>query len=205
MNIDDGAIFYKWEKTASPAELELFNKVEDYGKFFVDMLFGKGSCSDKATVCQDDERIALPDELTYFSYSSFTYHVCESGPNIGGSFNNKEQTLTVSPKNLKDPAVILHEMIHLHEFVINELPLFYHDTLLWCLYQDLRSKIIDLDEKITSHAHFLNERNLYNFGGLHDTLFLLKSFDLDLKMHFPLGTVFGYELAEWYQKPKVNK
>lgn len=34
------------------------------------------------------------------------------------------------------------------------------------------------------------------FGGVHDLLFLLKSFDLDLRMNYPLGTVFGYGMAD---------
>ena len=38
----------------------------------------------------------------------------------------------------------------------------------------------------------LTESGLYEAGGLHDVLFLLKSFDLDIRKGYDLGTVFGY-------------
>lgn len=96
-------------------------------------------------------------------------------------------------------------MIHMYEFVVNGLPSFYHDTLFWCLYKDLRNKINELDEIIDAHNHLLNEQTIYSQGGSHDTLFLLKSFDLDLKNNYPLGTVFGYGLTDWYKIPKGTK
>ncbi len=67
-------------------------------------------------------------------------------------------------------------MIHLHEYVLNELPLFYHDVYSYCLYKSLQSKIVDLDERIEAHGHLLNEQQLYSHGGLHDILFLYKKF-----------------------------
>lgn len=109
-----------------------------------------------------------------------------------GCYNSAEQTLSVSPVAVGENSVLLHEMIHLHESVINELPLHYHDMLLWSLYQDLREKIKGLDDAINQHAHILNEHTIYSQGGLHDILFLLKSFDLDIRYQCPLGTVFGY-------------
>lgn len=92
----------------------------------------------------------------------------------------------------------MHEMIHLHEAVINELPLFYHDMMIWALYRKLRERIDKLDEIINDHAHLLNGTELFKQGGNHDILFLLKSFDLDIIKGLPLGTVFAYGKAEEY-------
>ena len=72
--------------------------------------------------------------------------------------------------------------------------------LYWTLYKDLRNKISKLDEIITKHAHVFNESDLYEEGGLHDILFLLKSFDLDIRMGYPLGTVFGYGRIDIFKK-----
>lgn len=86
-------------------------------------------------------------------------------------------------------------MIHLHESVINDLPIYFHNMLYWALYQSLKQRISKLDEIITGHAHMLTESGLYEAGGLHDVLFLLKSFDLDIRKEYDLGTVFGYGRA----------
>lgn len=117
--------------------------------------------------------------------------------NYGGYFDSKEQLLCISKECLDDDKIILHEMIHLHEFVLNVLPLFYHDTLPWALYTKLRKEIKNLDRIISSQAHILSGQKIYNEGGLHDILFLLKSLDLDLKMGYSLGTVFGYDLIDY--------
>lgn len=69
--------------------------------------------------------------------------------------------------------------------------MFYHDAVLYCLYRDL-------NERIEAHGHILNSSQIAKTGGVHDILFLLKSFDLDLKMGYKLGTVFGYGMTdEW--------
>ena len=91
-------------------------------------------------------------------------------------------------------------MIHLHEAVLDGLPTYYRDIVLYCLYKDLRDKIPDLDDRIEAHGHILNESLLSNYGGRHDILFLLKSFDLDLKMGYPPGTIFGYGMADDIKK-----
>lgn len=64
------------------------------------------------------------------------------------------------------------------------------------LYHDLRSKIEDLDRRMERQGHIVMQEELAQFGGVHDLLFLLKSFDLDLRMNYPLGTVFGYGMAD---------
>lgn len=198
---------YEWYPQASEKDIFLANKVLEFGSLFADMLFETGSCTRDLIMCKmkskDDSEwvdcpIRLPDELAGFDYNMFFWYSVKEfdDPDTTGMFDCTEQELSVSPSHLENDAVILHEMIHLHEYVINELPLFYHDAILVCLYNDLSNQIPVLHQRIMEHGHILNEQGLYELGGLHDILFLLKSFDLDLKMGYKLGTVFGYGMAD---------
>lgn len=195
--------FRAWYQTATPEEQELSNRVYDLGdQLFGDMLFWKGSITHDYVACQAKDRdgewenitMDLPPALDLFSYSYFTYHVADLGVAAGG-FNEEAFSLTVAPDHANDDVVILHEMIHLHEFVLEILPMYFHDAVLFCLYKDLQNKIDDLDQRIEAHGHILNSSSIANIGGTHDILFLLKSFDLDLKNGYKLGTVFGYGMA----------
>ena len=176
------------------------------------MLFGPDSSTYELIKCQSkpqgsdvwiDDEVDLPDQLAYFSYTFFLYKIAEQNGSYG-YFDPSEQLICVVPEKVEDDVVILHEMIHLHEYVLNDLPLYYHDMVYWALYKDLRNKIPDLDCIITEHAHALNENELYRTGGLHDILFLLKSFDLDIRKGFPLGTVFGYGRVDEFKDYKYK-
>lgn len=189
----------EWQKTATENDKQLFDKIGEFEEYFSDMVFDYDSITTRFLKCQymyngewKDGLISLPPELEYFSLDWFWFKVEELNDNKLGCFNCLEQSLTITPKELESNSTILHEMIHLHEYVIDELPLYYHDVVFWCLYKDLSEKISDLDKRIEQHGHILNEQIIYEQGGKHDILFLLKSFDLDLKMNYKLGTVFGY-------------
>ncbi|MCD8366543.1 MAG: hypothetical protein LUC48_00735 [Clostridiales bacterium] len=183
---------------------ELTDCVEDNEELFEDMLFSKGtisysyiaaqSPSDNEHTWSDDDHI--PSQLTAFSYQFFDFRVEKIDGGFLGGFNSKEQSVRIDPDYLRDEPTILHEMIHLHEFVLNELPMFYHDAYFYCLYKSLKNKIADLDVRIEDHGHWLNQEQLRMHGGEHDILFLLKSFDLDLRKGYKLGTVFGYGYIE---------
>ena len=196
---------FEWAQTASPDDLQLQNRVYELEHYFGDMLFENGTETYKLIQVQMqtdggddwiDTALDLPDAIEYFLLSWFTYHVKEFEDGAAGVFNGMEYSLSVSPQYLTDDSVILHEMIHLHEFVIDLHPLFFHDAILWCLYRKLSKLIPDLDERIEAHGHILNSSTIANQGGTHDILFLLKSFDLDLQMGYKLGTVFGYGMVE---------
>lgn len=167
---------------------------------FEDMLFSKGSITNQFIMVKRKnesgewvDRVGdLPPELCDFTYDWFDYHISDLEGTFAGCFNPGDQSLTIDTKYVDNESVILHEMIHLHEYVLNELPMFYHDSYFWCLYTDLRDKIPDLDERIRDYGHVHKERNLAELGGVHDLTFLLKSFDIDLRMGYKLGTVFGY-------------
>lgn len=193
--------------TLSPEVRLLIGRIEEYAPLFSDMLFEPDSLIRKFIAVQEkgtdaewyNTFVDRPDQLKYFLYSWFLFDVEDLGDNFLGKFSPLEYKLTVAPKCLEDDdigdKVILHEMIHLHEAVLDVLDTYYHEIILYCLYKDLRDKIPDLDDRIEAHGHMLNETIISNFGGTHDILFLLKSFDLDLKMGYSPGTIFGYGMA----------
>lgn len=100
----------------------------------------------------------------------------------------------ISPEYANDDSVLLHEMIHVYETVLDDFPTFYRDILLWQLYKRMSRKISDLDQRIQAFTHLSDQQKLDAIGGCHDVLFLLKSFDLDIKMRYPLGSVLGYAI-----------
>lgn len=196
-----GTDFMEWYHYASEDEKYLIEKVEEYGiEYFDDMTFRPGSCSyelTRLTITDKDgnvyeEGMNVPDDLEDLDYTcNFRFKV-EDLDDCEAYYDHEEKTLCVSPEALRDGTTILHEMIHLHEHVINDLPMYFHDTLYWALYSKLKNQIPKLDEIINEHAHIWNGMKLYELGGLHDILFLLKSFDLDLRNGYKLGTVFAY-------------
>ena len=201
--IMDDSHFKDWIESASQEEKKLYDRIYDFGDYFGDMLFEEDSSTGGMIKCQSgvgddgcqDDIVPLPDTFKCFSYNFFKLKV-EPIKDYGGFFDEKEQLLCISTENLDNDSAILHEMIHLHEFVVNEQPMFYHDTLLWALYTDLKSKIYGLDKAMSSCAQIMRGQSIYNKGGVHDILFLLKSMDLDIRMRYQLGTVYGYRAKE---------
>ncbi|MBR2401784.1 MAG: hypothetical protein IKB01_03290, partial [Lachnospiraceae bacterium] len=160
------------------------------------------SATGKYTKCQVqdgdkwfEDRITLPEGLEGFSYQQFHFVFGETVKGAPAQYAHASRTITVKQGSLKE-NILLHEMIHLHVHVLNEQPMYYRDIVYWELYRELKKQIPDLDERIETHAHILNEQCIHNKGGEHDVLFLLKSFDLDLKKGYELGTVFGYGMVE---------
>ena len=183
---------------------KLWEKVIQFSDFFEDMLFTPGTITYPFLECKisDDNgnEIAppavLPVGLHNFNYNSFYYRVREMTPPYMACFNKANYSLKVDPRHIDDDYVILHEMIHMHEFVLEIYPTYYHDAILYSLYHDLRSKIEDLDRRMERQGHIVMQEELAQFGGVHDLLFLLKSFDLHLRMNYHLGHVFGYRMAD---------
>lgn len=198
---DDNSNDSFWYATATEKERELAMKVGSFLPLFDDMLFRPGSITDAYTACTingNDEvmHLTLPDQIEYFDIESYKFKITDLGSGTLGKFDPHSLTIYVCPDQLKNDSTILHEMIHLYEHVINELPICYHDILCIALYKDLSSKITDLDSMITTHGNILNQYDINETGGIHDILFYLKSLSLDISMNYPLNTVMGYGYKE---------
>ncbi len=212
MTEEDNIKWY-WAQ-ASDDEKRLYDRMGDFiDELFGDMLFSEGTPSYELIKCQAkniesdewyDTEIDLPEELRYFSYTFFKVVIGDVVENAGGCYDKENQTIHISESMKDNDSVLLHEIIHLVENVINELPLYYHDAVYWSLYSDLKTKIEQLDDAISRHTHLLNQWDIYRIGGLHDILFLLKSFDLDLRMGYPLGTVLAYDGTDDFKDIKLK-
>ena len=141
--------------------------------------------------CNGIQEVYSSPELDITRYKFTVGELCEGGE---GQCDRKNMTITMAPKCEHDDNVLLHEMIHGYEHLIDECAAYsqFHDVVLLCLYNHLKPQISDLDERILSHAHIFNGIDITHRGGKHDVLFLLKSYDLDLRRGQPLGTVCGY-------------
>jgi len=109
-----------------------------------------------------------------------------------GLCNKESRIITIDPKYTDDPAVLLHEMIHAYISLFQgDQTVVFLECLLLRLYNELKTKIPDLEKRIIEHTHTIRQEDFINHGS-HGLLFYLKSLDLDMRLGLPLGTVCGY-------------
>lgn len=112
-----------------------------------------------------------------------------------GVCKGKKKTIVIqkglSAKETKE--ALLHEMIHAFEYELKNYPI-VKEMLLMQLYWRLKPKIKDIDDLIGTSLNFEFRQPS------HGLLFLLKSFDLDLMLKLPLGTIHSYERQKWFNE-----
>ena len=211
----DSTTFMNWYyNEASADERALWDKVAammyDY---FEDMLFRRDSITEPFSRVQtlaakgdiysdeymdgewEDEVLSLPDTLEYFSAENVRVSM-DNLSQAKGMFHIRSEDgvpeIVIGENYIDDDTVIAHELIHLHETILEEYLPYACDIVFWALYQDLKTKIKNLDKIISRHLSLLNIRDINREGGKHDLLFFVKSLDLDLRLGKELGTVFDY-------------
>ena len=186
--------FFIWYGTASEQEKELYVTVAKYEeKYFPEITFKPDSIIwDFIKFGYEDssESCDIPKELQ--GITNYRYYIKDLDGDCIGTTNGKNRTMTIAPEYVNDKVTILHEMIHIYINIINEFYCFYREVLFLCLYNDLKSKISDLDKRILSHSNAFNSEEISRKGGEHGILFFLKSLDLDLRCGYKLGTVCSY-------------
>ena len=151
-------------------------------RYFEDMRFECFSLADKYFRNQDlgynlelnDMKISISED-----YSMSAYHA-----------NTK--TLQLLPEHVDDENVLLHEMIHAFEFLLDDTVPALREILALQLYKKLSAKHPDLDAYLDN---FLNRRTFLDIakdGGPHGLLFALKALDIDDRKGWKPGTTFGY-------------
>ena len=193
--------FFTWYQSATAEEKNLVQRVSGYVQHFDDMLFKPHSAVDPFIKIEVNGEIGYDENpyLSSFDETRYSYAVKPLDNDIAGYFSKNDNLLCVAPEYLHMDSVILHEMIHMIECYLEEFPKFYHDAVLLGLYINLKKDIPDLDNKIYGHTHLFRGEAITAQGGNHDILFLLKSFDLDLKFGYKLGTVCGYGRDELFE------
>lgn len=192
-----------WE----PDEVDtLLNKrLSDYeNQYFEDFTFQRNSVLGEFITYQEQntqgEWMDSSDNYEIgLLYSDYIFHVEELQEGIAGMVDSAEKIVSISPEYAEDKGVILHEMTHFYQRLLNEKPTYLRDILFYCLYNDLKTKVPDLDKRIFHHTHALRQQRISYEGGSHDLLFFLKSLDLDLRCEYKLGTVCGYGRDEFEQ------
>ena len=192
------------EGNSIPESAPLKDKAISFAKmYFEDMLFEKDSIVDKffwdeVDGEKEDLLLDLRDSLSE-EVHNYQYVVGEVKGGRG-DVNQRTRTVTIAPECTSDDSVLLHELIHVFEsyYETHVGFLTFHDVLLISLYNDLKGKLsisnpdVDLDGLIWKRANAESAILLVMQGGEHGVLFLLKSLDLDLRLGYPLETVFGY-------------
>ena len=194
---DDWEEWYHHE--ATPDEKEIYDLIWRSRQRFDDLTLQEGSST--FSIIEDDDRPVLQ----CFFHNLIVRVADFKDPNLLASYNSEYHTITVSPKVKTEEYCILHEMIHMFDKTYDGLS-GLRDAVRWRLYYSLRNKISGLDQAILD---FTKARSLMSinrcpenrdlFRQKHDTLFLLKSFDLDMKMGYQFGTVLGYGYAEKFK------
>jgi hypothetical protein len=192
-------LYLYWWDNRTPDEMVLHYKILEYDdKYFDDMrldpvsivkeylVFSYDGCGD-----EDSFDMNMGLEANYYRY------FLKKFDNYTGIHDSEERTITIDPRFIEDKAVILHEMIHAHENIVNAEYPFIRDILLLTLYKFLNEKINDLEDRIKAHSHVIPGANIFKLGGNHDVLFYLKSLDLDLRCGYRLGTICGYGREEY--------
>lgn len=108
-----------------------------------------------------------------------------------------DRKIVIGPEYVSSKPTILHEMIHVHEYILEKTNPLLKEILLLELYKQLNNKFSELDNWINKHANIHHNSNLANETGLHDLLFFLKSIDLDLQCGFNIFTTFDYNYANF--------
>ena len=200
--------FFTWyNSVATPDERKVAEKMGAFSELFSDMVFAQGthtypflSCLTKPIDADDDcyeeSTTDIPGEIEYFDVTTTCKIKVEHLEEGCGQYNIETKVITITPDHVDSDSTILHELIHVYEDMLESQMSFYRDIVFFSLYTDLKKCIPDLDTIIRDHANVLNQQSLNIIGGIHDILFLLKSFDLDIKQGYKLGTVFGYGMAE---------
>lgn len=108
---------------------------------------------------------------------------------------DKEGSIMIINSDLdeeEENIALLHSLIHYYEDKLNNVSYHYHDILVIALYRSLSRKVEDLDDLIIEYGRIQNIEHMdSDIHDEHDILFLLKSFDLDIKMDLEIGTIYN--------------
>jgi hypothetical protein len=120
-----------------------------------------------------------------------SFHVLQPDGETFGEYYEPDKSISLVLEELTE-GTICHEMIHHYEHELNELDKSLAQYLTVKLWQKLASVIPDLESRVLKHLEVTEHRKIEIDGGRHDVLFLLKSYDIDIRLGTPLGTTFGY-------------
>lgn len=136
------------------------------------------------------------DEIGSAVHPSITgarFEISELPGDVLGQFEPETMTITLAPSvsGIKK-SDLAHEMIHYYECELGRKAPNARDVIALSLYERLRSEVEDLSSRVAREMELVTRNEIEELGGSHGVLFLLKSYDIDLRLGLPLGTVHGY-------------
>lgn len=187
--------FYSdWYCNQTDKEANLMMDIIFQEKLFDDMCFFKNSITGDYMI-RNGEYKAFKNGLSLDE--QFFRIIIDNIKEYDAYTDISDKKIVIDEKHIDNKATILHEMIHAHEYILQNQKPILKEIVLLELYKDLKPKLlninIDLDTWIFNHANIPHNIDLANAGGEHDLLFFLKSIDLDIRCGFELLTVFGYD------------
>lgn len=186
-----------WFENQSEEIFNLHMKVLEYEEYFYDMCLSKRSYMRKYI---ESPYVSFREDSESLSLDGFYFRICSANlKECGGTTEIHNRKITIDKQYIHSKPVILHEMLHAHEYIISQVSSILRDLLTLELYKELKRKIEKLDEIIFNHGNIPYNLEMSKSGGNHDVLFPLKSIDLDLKCNFELFTVFGYNYTKIFK------
>lgn len=123
----------------------------------------------------------------------YTFYV-DKLEDCAGIHDSSTNSITIDSAYLEDKEVILHEMVHAYENILDTCSVpFIKEFIFLELYKYLQQQNIDIDGRILAHTNMLSGIDIAERGGKHGVFFLLKTLELDIKCNLPLGTICGYD------------
>jgi hypothetical protein len=182
-----GTAYEEWFLSRSAEEIELHNKICIYqDRYFADMTLKKYAKELMKTNLMTGRSYVRTDILDCLSDTlpgQWRFMIVPDRSEWDGMCYPADCHIEITRSHRNDRITILHEMIHAYEAILTPYAM-YKEWLMLRLYRDLSKKIRELDSYLSRNLH----PDLY----VHGTLFALKSFDLDLRLKKPLGTVYAY-------------
>lgn len=123
-----------------------------------------------------------------------TFSLKENDDEILGSYDIEEQHISVV--NGCEVTTLLHEMIHYYDHALERLSPAVRELVLVVLWEKVSKNVDNLLERCSKFLELVEHNDLEAEGGQHGLLFLLKSFDIDIRLELPLFTTLGYGYTE---------
>ncbi|MBD5495441.1 MAG: hypothetical protein HDR12_14040 [Lachnospiraceae bacterium] len=194
-------LYNDWLHNQTDAEFDLMMEIMFQEKLFDDMCFSKESITGDYLL-RNGKHMTFETGLA-IDEQHFRF-IVEHIAKYDAYTDINSRKIVVDKKQIKNKSTILHEMIHAHEYILQKETPILKEIVLIELYKDLKPKLanrkIDLDTWIFNHSNIPHNIELANSGCEHDTLFFLKSIDLDIRCGFELLTVFGYDYTRNFKE-----
>jgi hypothetical protein len=195
---------------------ELILKVLEYEQlYFEDMQFLPGSIAGDAFVKRKRDKFLRQgkwkdrknkkcfdcpetDPTSLISMFPCKIQRIAEGEHAEGVFHGLVGGITIDPK-YNNQNVILHEMIHAYEWIIDNaahhIKFPFRDILVMRLYDKIKNIMqpLDLDNQIMRFSRYNQKRRKSN---MHSVLFFLKSLDLEIRTENGLGDISGFYIGK---------